>query len=470
MKKAVIQYAIAKYSTVIINLVITSILSRILIPSDYGIIAVVMVFINLFNIFSTLGIGTGVIQNQDLKKDEIEGIFSTTVWISLIIWIVFIGLSFIVSKIYQDVIYVNIMCWLSPSVLLMALNVVPNAVILKEQRYREIAFRMILGAGISGVVAIIVALNGGKYYALVVQNILNSLIQFCGNQYSVRIKFRLKANMQGVRKIANYSMFQFLYSLCLAVSQNLDNLLTAKMIGSEQLAYYNKGYTLMRYPIDYIPHTLSPVLHPILAQHQNELAHIYIEYIKLAKLVSLIATFCSLIFILEAKEIICFLFGTQWENSVPIVQIFGIGLWFQMINALAGAIYQSSNATKNMFFSGCIHITCSIVAIIIGVMYGNIEILALALTISWIIKFIVESIFLVKLSLKQSVLKYWKNFMIEFLMFGITLGIGSCIFKQVINSFFISILYKSFIIVLVYGLLCLIFRKTKYFRILFRKK
>ncbi len=453
MKKAIFQYGSARYCTVFINLLLTSILSRILTPEDYGIISVIMVFCTFFNTLATMGLGTGIIQNKSISYQETEGIFSFSAGISILLWFFFWLLSYPVSWFYGDKIYIGVMKYLSISVLLNSLNVIPNALILKAEKFRLISVRMIVSALISGFISIVIALKGGKYYSLIVQNILIAGIPLFWNMASLKLHIRIKPNLEGLKKIGNYSFFQFLYSVILALSQNLDDLLVGKYVGSEQLAYYNKSYTVMRYPINYIPHAVSPVLHPILSKYQEDKNYIYDQYLKIIKVVSAIGLFVSFVFIWEAEEIVLLLFGSQWKDSVSVIRIFGFSIWFQVINAMAGSIYQSVNATKNMFLSGVIHISISIFAIIIGIVSGSIDILAMVLTISWGIKFIIESVFLVKKSLNRSVKDYWRIFLPELLIFCVMSIAFYFLFPKIRFSLMMNLIVKTCSIIAVFSIL-----------------
>ena len=78
LKKATIINASSKYTTVILGLLFSAVLSRLLSPEDYGIVAVVTVFTNFFSLFADMGIGTAVIQNKKLSDDDENRIFTFT--------------------------------------------------------------------------------------------------------------------------------------------------------------------------------------------------------------------------------------------------------------------------------------------------------------------------------------------------------------------------------------------------------
>lgn len=81
--------AIAKYSNVVFQILITSILARILTPKDYGIIAIATVFIVFFNILSDIGIGPAIIQKKELRQQDFESLHSFNIYLGVILCLVF---------------------------------------------------------------------------------------------------------------------------------------------------------------------------------------------------------------------------------------------------------------------------------------------------------------------------------------------------------------------------------------------
>jgi len=72
--------ALSKYAGIAISLIVTGILARLISPSDFGIVAVASILIIFFGILGDLGIAPAIVQNKELGRDEISGIFSFTIW------------------------------------------------------------------------------------------------------------------------------------------------------------------------------------------------------------------------------------------------------------------------------------------------------------------------------------------------------------------------------------------------------
>ncbi|WP_270518773.1 oligosaccharide flippase family protein [Ligilactobacillus salivarius] len=89
IKKASMINAVGKYSKILLSIVVEIILARLLTPHDYGIVAVVVVFTTFFTTFSDMGLSTAIVQRKDLTKSDIDNIYTFTVYISVILMVIF---------------------------------------------------------------------------------------------------------------------------------------------------------------------------------------------------------------------------------------------------------------------------------------------------------------------------------------------------------------------------------------------
>lgn len=93
--------ALAKYSGVVISLVVAGILARLLSPDDFGIVAVATVIIAFFNLLTDMGVSPAIVQHKSLTKDDLSDIFSFTIWTGIGISILFFASSWIIADYYQ---------------------------------------------------------------------------------------------------------------------------------------------------------------------------------------------------------------------------------------------------------------------------------------------------------------------------------------------------------------------------------
>lgn len=455
IKHAALINASGKYITVLFQLIVSAILARVLSAEDYGIVAIVTVFSTFFATLSDMGVGVAIIQNKDLEKEDIDNIYSFTVYASIILVVMFCIFSIGISKFYQDTIYFRLGWILSISLFFNAINMVPNGIMNRNKKFLNIAIRNVVIYSVSAIIAILLALYGWRYYALVLQSVLTALLTFLWNYVYTLPRFKIQFKISSITKIANYSGFQFAFNIVNYFSRNLDNLLTGKFFGKAELGYYNKAYTLMLYPVNNLSGVVSPVLHPILSDYQEKKDIIYEKYIKVVKLLLLLGIFITPICYLGAYEIIGILYGTQWSVSVSCFKILSIAIITQIINSSAGAIFQALNNTKLLFINGLINSFITIIAILIGIFIGkNIEVLSLCVSIAYILHFCTAFYMLIKMAFRFKLSSFFKDICKEILILMIMIivtiiypfKISNIVYSLIIKSIYLGVIYLALLI------------------------
>lgn len=463
LKKAALINVIGKYSVVIMQLVVTAILSRILSVEDYGVIAVVTVFSTFFSTLSNMGFGTAIIQKKELNQTDIDNIYSFTVYVSLILAFIFAMFSFAIAWFYKDGLYIPVTMLLSISLFFNAVNMVPNGILNREKRFTVIAARTIIVYFCAAVIAIIFAKLGFRYYALVFQTILSAFLGFIWNFISTRPHFHIKVDMSSIRKVANYSSYQFAFNFVNYFAGNLDNLLTGKFFGHADLGYYNKAYNLSLYPVNNLAGVINPVFHPILSDYQSDKRLLYGKYIKVFKILALMGCYAEAICILASREIINVMFGSQWEQSVYCFHMLCLCVVFRMVNSCSGALFQSLDDTKRLFQNAMLNTGISIVAILVGIfVFKDIRGLSICVACAYVLHYCTASYMLITGSFSFSLLSYYKDIIREVVIFLIMTSISFIDFFTIQNDF-LSLIVKVLYITVLYILLLLV---TKEYRVL----
>lgn len=470
LKKAAIINAAAKYSNVVFQLIATAILARILSPEDYGIVAVVMVFSTFFKLFADMGFSAGVIQNKDLTDDDINNIFSCTVYIGIALMLLFCLVSYPISWFYNNPVYINIGAILSFSLLFQSMNMIPNAVLMREKCFMLVAIRTIVVGIITYALTIIMAVFGFSYYALVWQAVFSAAITFVWNQRTVCLRFAWCPDTDGLKKIWGFSSFNMAFNVTNYLARNLDNLLCGKVMGESELGYYNKAYNLMLYPVQYLTNVITPVLHPIFSDYQDNRKVILEKYHLVLKILSLLGVFISVYCFFCSEEIVMILYGRNWKDTIPCMRLLAVSIWFQMTSSSCGAIYQSIGCTKLMFKSSLVFVPIQIVCIVIGVFSHDITTLSMFVSASFIIKFIVDYGFLIIGGFGESFTSWLSRFLpemcIAFICVGAMWGAG---FLNVENVY-LSALYNCVVCSLAFALGIFLTKQYKFLLLLIHRK
>lgn len=402
--------AVAKYSGIFIQLLITAILARLISPAAFGTIAVAMVILYFLNILADVGIGPAVVQYKQLTKRHLNSLFTLTVYIGIALAVILYLSAGHVADYYADVVLEHVCQMMSLVILFNSLNVVPNALMRKDKRFRTIAFRTLFFQVSSGIIAIWGAFHGWGIYALLVSPILTAIGVFCVNYYNYPLLPVFKMNNEVVKKVGSFSFFQFAFSFFNYFSRNLDKLIIGKYFSMTQLGYYDKSYHLMMLPLQNVTFVIEPVLHPILSTLQDNKHELKEKNQKLAVFISNISFPIGLTLYFCGGELIRMVYGGQWDAAIPVFRILALSLPLQMVLSTSGPIYQAAGKTNHMFFVGMLNTTCTVSGFLIAAHWGkSIEAMAWAWDITLLLNFVNSYYILHTFTLKESVSSFYAS-------------------------------------------------------------
>ena len=386
--------SIAKYAGIVVTLVVSGVLARLFTPEEFGVVNIATVVIAFFAIFSDLGNGPAVIQHKNLDKRDLGGIFSLTLWSGAVMALLFFAASGLIASFYDDSAELrNILRILSANLFFAAANIVPNGLILKEKRFRFAAVR-----------------------SLSVQ-VVGGLMLFVINYRQNPLSVHLKPGKAAIGKVFSFSAYQFSFQLLNYFSRNLDKLLMGRYMSLSQLGYYDKSYRLMMLPLQNIAYVVSPVMHPIFSEMQNDLRKLADSYRKVVRLLALIGLPLSVVLWFTAQELVLIIFGDQWQPSVPVFRILALSVGIQIVMSTSGSIFQAANATRMLFFCGLFSAALNTAAICTGIFaFGTTQAVAWCICISFAINFIQCYHALFCLTLRTGWGAFWRSFLSPLLL------------------------------------------------------
>lgn len=381
--------ALAKYSGLVISLVVTAILARLLTPDDFGIVAIATLIIAFFGILSDLGIAPAIIQHKQLDERDLDNIFSFTIWSGLTVALLFFGSSWLIAR-YYDAPQLALICQaLSANLLFAAMNIVPNALIYKAKRFRFVTVRTLFVNGIGGTAAVAAAYAGAGIYALLVNPIFSSVALLAINLRAYPRTPRLTLGLASLRKIFAFSAYQFGFNVINYFSRSLDKLMIGKHLDLNLLGYYEKSYRLMMLPLQNLTFVISPVMHPVFSEYQHDLPRLSDYYLRVVRLLAFVGFPLSAFLWFAADELILLFFGPQWGPSVPVFRILALSVGVQVILSTSGSIFQAANSTRMLFISGLCSTALTIAGLLVGLfVYGTTEAVAWSVAITFALNFV----------------------------------------------------------------------------------
>ncbi len=436
--------ALTRYLGLAIQLFIMGMLSRILTPDDFGLIAITTVFVVFFGLFADMGIGPAIIQKKDLLQEDLQSIFSFTCCIGFFLALVFILIAPFISSFYKTPALLNMCRALSVGLVFTCMNIVPYALLLKDKMFEFLMYRQLLVQIFSGIIGVTVAWYGWGVYALITYSLVSGLLTFAFDY----IKRPLKPGrlyFTPLKKIGSYSLYQFMFNFMNFFSRNLDNLLIGKYFSPALLGYYEKSYKLMVLPILNLTHVISPAVQPFFAEFQHDKQRIFRLYLKIVKVLALIGLPLSVFLYFIASELILIVFGNQWKASIPVFEILSWSIGIQIILSSIGSIFQAANDTKHLFIGGFLSAIAIVFAIWAGIfIIGNIEGIAYTLFFAFLISFLLNYYILIRITLKSPMSAFFRILLYPLLIALLVFFAEFLFCKYVmINDIYLSLFLKT---------------------------
>jgi len=321
---------IGKFSNLLISLVVNAILSRVLSPSDYGIVAIIQVFIIFFQLLVEAGMGPAIIQNKNLTKNDISALFNYSILIALLLSLGFGFFGYALKLAYNNPIFIHLSWIQSIAIFFNGINVVPTAIMNKDKMFKQLNIVQVFGNLCGGSIGIIFAFNGYGVYSLIFNAITLSIITFLFNFYLSKVKIGINFNVKPLKDIFSFSINQFGFNFINYFSRNTDNILVGRFLGSAALGNYNKAYQLLMMPNNLLLGIINPVLQPVFSDYQNEVKLIKKTYLSIIHFLALVGCPLSVFLSIFSEDIIFFMFGNQWQDAVTPFKILSLTVWIQM--------------------------------------------------------------------------------------------------------------------------------------------
>lgn len=448
-----------------IGLIITGILSRLLTPDEYGVVAIVFVFLNLFDLLSNIGLGVGVIQFKNMSNEELSYVHVVSIIISFFMMAAFIISSPLIVIFYHEPLYYKIIPIVALNIVLTGYRTIPEAILRRDFKFKRLNILFLISDISGGVGAIFLAYTGWGVYALILRNIISNFILIVVESINIGFRFTWSFPKKKMKKFFSFSFYQFRFNIINYITRNIDDLLIGKYLDTQQLGIYDRAYKLTKYPLESVKGVLNNVFYPLLSCYQDRQEEQNKLYIKVLRLFLLIFIPMTAVLDIMSEEIIIILYGTEWYQTISIFRILALSVWVQVISAMGSIYLQSTGRTDLLVVTGK-YLNCfSILGIIIGLFFG-IKGVAIGFTAGYYIGFFF-SFNLIFTIMSKKIIDF-----LRLLFFPIIISVILCVLamgiKNIISSIILRAVVEGVCITGVYIIILKVSGMEKEFREIFK--
>lgn len=298
------------------------ILARILSPKEYGVMAIMMVFIVLSQVFIDSGFTKALIQKLNRSENDKSTVFLFNISIGLIcyllIWLFAPGLA----GFYEIDELTNLFRVIGITLVINAIYSVPNTLFTISLDYKSITKINMISVISSGIIAIILAKDGFGVWALVYQVIIRSSLSCL--LYWAWIKWipNFKFSKESFKELFSYGSKLLVSSLLAKFFSNLNALLIGKYLSAKDLGFYSRGTQFSDVLYNIFNPAINGVLLPGLAPFQNQHDTLINHSRRIIKTTTLLTLPIFFTLAILAEPLILVLLTDKWAPAIPIMQFF----------------------------------------------------------------------------------------------------------------------------------------------------
>lgn len=356
----------------IVSFIVTIIIARILDPSDYGVIAMVNVFIELADVIVASGFGSAVIQKKDADELDYSSAFFFQLFLSAFLYAVIFFSAPYIQRFYgsQYELLTPVLRILGLRLFLVALNSMQNAYVSKHLQYKKFFFATIIGTIISAIVGIVAAYRGFGVWALVFQYLVNSIVNTFVLWITVEWHPILNFSFLRLKELYSYGWKLLVASLMDIGYQKMRDLLIGKVYSSSDLAYYNRGMSYPNLIVSNINTSIDNVIFPVMANEQDDTRVVKAMTRRSIKISSYIMFPMMMGLAICGEPLIRLMLTDKWMPAVPYLQIFCFVYAWQPVNTANLNAIKAMGRSDLYLFLGILKSILGIIAVIATVKYG----------------------------------------------------------------------------------------------------
>lgn len=416
-------------------------LAKIIPPSEYGLMAMALVVVNLGILLRDLGTSAALIQKRDLTESLINTVFWLNLLMGLGLFVLVFAGSSVISNIYHQPKLTLVLMLLSFTFPLSSCAAAHLALLERDSKFKTVSRIEISSSLTSLVLAITLANLGYGVFSLVGQAVilnLMSAIQFW-HASKWRPSFKIFIHYKDLKSIfsfsANLSMFNFINYF----SRNADSFIIGKFMSASILGSYNLAYRIMLFPLQSLTFVATRSLYPILSKQQNNNKDISKIYMNCVYVVLFIT--CPLMSGLAfySEPFIRLVFGEEWLLTGIVLKWLAPTAIIQAVLSTSGSVFMAKGRTDTLLKLGIIGMILQVGAFIIGVQY-SITTFAMCYLIANIINFFPVMFFLMNLLEEDLIVFFKKNYSIvlaTLVMLAYLKIIDYFFFSGVVNSLYL---------------------------------
>lgn len=346
------------------------VLSRLLPPSEFGVVAMAGPVIGFVTLFQDLGLSQATVQKQELSHEEVNAFFWINVGGGAGLSLLVVAISPFAGAYYDEPRVVPLTMALGSLILLGSVGGQSGAIVTRRMQYHLAAINGAVSIIVGLVVSVAVALLLKNYWALFWGQFASTLAGVTGIWIAARWRPSLPQRVAGLSHSLKFGAGITGANVAGFISRNCDNILIGWKWGETSLGLYDRAYKLLLFPIERLAAPLMVTMLPVLCRllpEPERYRKVYLRALSLLLLASWPGICWAIAF---GRELVLVVLGQQWHEAGTIFAPLAVTALVQMVNNGAGYLYTSQRRGTELARWAVIGAACDLISFVIGLPFG----------------------------------------------------------------------------------------------------
>lgn len=323
--KGAVWTSIERFGFLSIQFIANLIMARILMPSDFGIIGILLIFMNIANVLADSGLGAALIQRKSISSIDCNTIFYTNICVGFVLYFLLYICAPIIESFFNHDNLVSYLRIINIIILIDALSSIQNSLLVRSLNFKKIATIKIISALVACSISICLALRGYGVWSLVWQYVIYSISRSILLFFIAKWRPNIQYSFSSLKSLFGYGSKLMFSTFISDLYLNFQALLIGKFLTPKILGYYTQAKQLQQVPVTALTSIVNQVTFPALSKIQDDSARFAFAFKNNITLLAFVNF--PLMFLLSAiaTPLVSLLYTSKWLPAVPYLQFLCIG-------------------------------------------------------------------------------------------------------------------------------------------------
>ncbi len=365
------------------NLGLTIVLARLLMPADFGLVAMVTAVTGFLEVFKDAGLSTATIQRQDITPQQVSNLFWANLGIGVSMTFIVVLLAPLLAWFYQEPRLVPVAIVISVTFVLTGACVQHQAVLRRQMRFGPIAIIQVVASLLGTAVGIAMAMIGYGYWSLVGATVSAAAATLALSWLVCEWRPLGPARHVGTTSLLGFGAHLTGAALVQTVIGTADTLLIGRMYGANAVGLYTRGSALVVMPMQQFLSPIAAVLLPSLSRVQTDAVRYRRAFLEVLNLLCLVSLPAAGFLAGASGPLVHVILGEKWLSAVPIFAAFSVMAAYVPIAGAATWLFTTQGRGAETLSASVLVAILSLLAILAGLPFGAVGV-AIGLSLSGI--------------------------------------------------------------------------------------